>query len=235
MDDFTEGVERMIAGLEKKKRVLSPKERRVVAYHEMGHALVAMSLPNADPVHKISIIPRGVGALGYTIQRPSEDRYVITREELLDKMAVLLGGRASEWVVFHQLSTGAADDLAKVTDIARDMVTRFGMEPSLGPVSYENAPSPFLPGPAGLAGLHERRYSDETARAIGTAVQEIVDGAFERTVGILKAHEATLERGAKLLIERETLDENALKQIREELRMAPSIPRSDATRPSAAQ
>ncbi len=235
MDDFTEGVERMIAGLEKKKRVLSPKERRVVAYHEMGHALVAMSLPNADPVHKISIIPRGVGALGYTIQRPSEDRYVITREELLDKMAVLLGGRAAEWVVFHQLSTGAADDLAKVTDIARDMVTRFGMEPSLGPVSYETAPSPFLPGPAGLAGLHERRYSDETARAIDTAVQEIVDGAFERTVGILKAHEATLERGAKLLIERETLDENALKQIREELRTAPSLPRSDATRPSAAQ
>ena len=128
MDDFTNAVERIVAGLEKKKRVLSPKEREVVAYHEMGHALVAMSLPSADPVHKVSIIPRGVGALGYTIQRPSEDRFVITREELLDRMAVLLGGRAAEWMVFNRLSTGAADDLAKVTDIARDMATRFGME-----------------------------------------------------------------------------------------------------------
>jgi cell division protease FtsH len=235
MNDFTEAVERMIAGLEKKKRVLSPKERRVVAYHEMGHALVAMSLPSADPVHKISIIPRGVGALGYTIQRPSEDRYVITREELLDRVAVLLGGRAAEWVVFQQLSTGAADDLAKVTDIARDMVTRFGMEPTLGPVSYESAPSPFLTGPPAFEDFHQKRYSDETARAIDTAVQEIVDAAFDRTVGILKAHEATLERGAKLLLERETLDENALKQIREELRTAPSAPGADATRPDAAQ
>ncbi len=224
MEDFTEAVERMIAGLEKKKRVLSPKERRVVAYHEMGHALVAMSLPNVDPVHKISIIPRGVGALGYTIQRPTEDRYVITREELLDRMAVLLGGRASEWVVFHQLSTGAADDLAKVTDIARDMVARFGMEPALGPVSYESAPSPFLTGPSAPSDFHQRRYSDETARAIDTAVQDLVDGAFDRTVGILKAHEDTLEHGAKLLLERETLDETALKQLREELQAAPPVP-----------
>ncbi len=224
MDDFTEGVERIVAGLEKKKRVLSPKERQFVAYHEMGHALVAMSLPGVDPVHKISIIPRGVGALGYTIQRPTEDRYVITRAELLDKMAVLLGGRAAEWTVFHHLSTGAADDLAKVTDIARDMATRFGMEQTLGPVSYEDAPSPFLTGPPGLGGLHEKRYSDETARAIDEAVQKIVSDSFERTVGILKEHEKTLERGARLLLERETLDENALQQIREELRAAPSTP-----------
>ena len=223
MDDFTEGVERIVAGLEKKKRVLTPKERRVVAYHEMGHALVAMSLPNADPVHKISIIPRGVGALGYTIQRPTEDRYVISREELLDKIAVLLGGRAAEWTVFHNLSTGAADDLAKVTDIARDMVTRFGMEPTFGPVSYESAPSPFLPAPPGFEGMREKRYSDETARSIDAAVQGIVTVAFNRTVGILNAHEATLERGAKLLLERETLDENALKQMREELLGAPPV------------
>ncbi len=224
MDDFTEGVERIVAGLEKKKRVLNPKERQIVAYHEMGHALVAMSLPGVDPVHKISIIPRGVGALGYTIQRPTEDRYVITREELLDRMAVLLGGRAAEWTVFHHLSTGAADDLAKVTDIARDMATRFGMEQTLGPVSYENAPSRFLTGPPGLEGLHEKRYSDETARAIDQAVQKIVSDSFERTVGILKAHEKTLESGARLLLERETLDENALQQIRVQLRAAPSTP-----------
>ena len=226
MSDFTEAVERIIAGLEKRKRVLTPKERETVAYHEMGHALVAMSLPSADPVHKVSIIPRGVGALGYTIQRPTEDRFVISREELLDKMAVLLGGRAAEWTVFHHLSTGAADDLAKVTDIARDMVTRFGMEPTLGPVSYESAPSPFLTGPPALNGLHEKRYSDETARAIDEAVQSIVTSAFDRTVGILSAHVATLDRGAKLLLERETLDESALAPFRDEMRA--SVPVADA-------
>ena len=220
MEDFTEAVERIVAGLEKKKRVLSPEERRIVATHEMGHALVAMSLPGADAVHKVSIIPRGVGALGYTIQRPTEDRYVITREELIDKMTVLLGGRAAEWTVFHHLSTGAADDLAKVTDIARDMATRFGMEQSLGPVSYESAPSPFLSGPPGME-FQQRRYSDETARAIDEAVQQIVAATFERTVGILKAHEEILERGAKLLLERETLDETALKPFREAMRPQP--------------
>ena len=218
MDDFTEGVERIVAGLEKKKRVLSPHEREVVAYHEMGHALVAMSLPGADAVHKVSIIPRGVGALGYTIQRPTEDRYVMTREELLDKMAVLLGGRAAEWLIFQQLSTGAADDLAKATDIARDMATRFGMVETLGPVSYESAPSPFLAGPPAFENLQGRRYSDETARAIDAAVQTIVAGAFDRTVGILTAHRDTLVRSAKLLLERETLDEAALKPLRDEMR-----------------
>ena len=175
-------------------------------------------------VHKVSIIPRGVGALGYTIQRPTEDRYIISRQELLDRMAVLLGGRAAEWTVFHHLSTGAADDLAKVTDIARDMVARFGMEPTLGPVSYESAPSPFLPGPPGLDAMHEKRYSDETARAIDAAVQAIVTSAFDRTAAILKAHEATLERGAKLLLERETLDENALLPLRDEIRASAHRP-----------
>ncbi len=230
MSDFTEGVERIVAGLEKKKRVLSPKEREIVAYHEMGHALTAMSLPGADAIHKVSIIPRGVGALGYTIQRPAEDRYVITREELLDKMAVLLGGRAAEWTVFRHLSTGAADDLAKVTDIARDMVMRFGMEPTLGPVSYESAPSPFLPGPPGLPGLQERRYSDETAYSIDSAVQAIVTGAFDRTVGILNDHQVTLARAAKLLLEQETLDESALQPLRDELKAASAPPAAPAAK-----
>ena len=130
MSDFTNAFERIVAGLEKKKRVLSPKEREVVAYHEMGHALTAMSLPDVDPVHKVSIIPRGIGALGYTIQRPTEDRFLMTRDELESRMAALLGGRAAEWLVFAHLSTGAADDLTKVTDI--DMVMRFGMEKALG-------------------------------------------------------------------------------------------------------
>jgi cell division protease FtsH len=128
MADFTSAVERIVAGLEKKKRVLNPQERRVVAYHEMGHTLMAMVLPGVDPVHKVSIIPRGIGALGYTIQRPTEDRFIMTREELDSRMAVLLGGRAAEHIVFGHLSTGAADDLAKVTDIARDMELRYGTD-----------------------------------------------------------------------------------------------------------
>ena len=144
LDDFTRAIERIVAGLEKKNRLLNPLERKVVAYHEMGHALVAMSLPGADPVHKISIIPRGIGALGYTIQRPIEDRYLMTRDELENKMAVLLGGRAAEKLVFDHLSTGAADDLAKVTDIARSMVMRYGMEEKLGHVAYEAERPLFL-------------------------------------------------------------------------------------------
>jgi cell division protease FtsH len=131
MEDFNNAIERLIAGLEKRSRLLNVTERRVVAYHEMGHALVAMALPGTDPVHKISIIPRGIGALGYTIQRPTEDRYFMSRQELENKMAVLLGGRAAERLVFKQISTGAADDLDKATDIARSMITRYGMHESL--------------------------------------------------------------------------------------------------------
>jgi len=150
LNDFTMAIERIVAGLEKKNRLLNPNERKVVAYHEMGHALVAMSLPGVDPVHKISIIPRGIGALGYTIQRPTEDRYLMTRDELENKMAVLLGGRAAEKVVFDHLSTGAADDLAKVTDIARSMVMRYGMEEKLGHVAYEADRPAFLGIPDGM-------------------------------------------------------------------------------------
>jgi cell division protease FtsH len=213
MSDFTNAVERMIAGLEKRKRVLSPKERDVVAHHEMGHALTAMALPVGDAVHKVSIIPRGVGALGYTIQRPTEDRFLMTREELEDKMTVLLGGRAAEWIVYKHTSTGAADDLAKVTDIARDMAMRFGMEATLGPVSYERPASPFLGGAPAPEGWSERRYSDETARAIDQAVQRIVETSFKRAVSILEAHRDLLEEGAGLLLKKETLDEPALREL----------------------
>jgi cell division protease FtsH len=223
MNDFTNAVERVVAGLEKKKRVLSPKERQVVAYHEMGHALTAMSLPGVDPVHKVSIIPRGIGALGYTIQRPTEDRFLMTREELENKMAVLLGGRAAEWIVFSHLSTGAADDLTKVTDIARDMVMRFGMEKTLGPVSYESPPSPFLAEVPNLDGLHEKRLSDATTHAIDQAVQQIVEQSFERTVAILKERRELLEQGAKLLLEKETLDEAALQKLRSGLQVGPQL------------
>ena len=147
MDDFTAPFERIVAGPEKKNRLLNPKERRVVAYHELGHALVAPTLPGADPVHKVSIIPRGVGALGYTMQRPTEDRFLMTVEELENKMCVLLGGRAAEQLVFGEISTGAADDLVRVTDIARSMVTRYGMEQTARPGGARDR-ARHLPRPA---------------------------------------------------------------------------------------
>ena len=211
LDDFTRAIERIVAGLEKKNRLLNPKEREVVAYHEMGHALVAMALPGTDPVHKISIIPRGIGALGYTIQRPTEDRYLMTRAELEHKMSVLLGGRAAEHVVFDHLSTGAADDLAKVTDIARSMVMRYGMMEKLGHVSYEGERPTFLGVPQLPAA---RDYSEETAREIDCAVREIVKGAFEKAEGILRSHRAVLEAGARTLLQRETLGEQELAEYR---------------------
>jgi len=212
MDDFTAAIERIVAGLEKRNRLLNPQERKIVAYHEMGHALVALSLPGTDRVHKVSIIPRGIGSLGYTIQRPTEDRYLMTRDELENRMAVLLGGRAAEVVVFGHLSTGASDDLAKVTDIARSMVTRFGMVEKLGQVTFEEAPHNFLGTPAPSYG-QERKYSEETAREIDTAVRDIVREAFDKAMAILRSKRAILERTAQKLLEKETLTEADLKAL----------------------
>lgn len=212
VNDFTVAVERIVAGLEKKNRVLNEHERTVVAHHEMGHALVAMSLPGTDPVHKISIIPRGIGALGYTIQRPTEDRFLMTRAELDDKMAVLLGGRAAEQIIFGKVSTGASDDLQKVTDIARSIVMRFGMHEALGNVVYEEAHRTMLG--QSMAPPSERSYSEETAREIDCAVREIIADAFARTVAILDARRAILEEGASQLLAVETLDEDALTTLR---------------------
>jgi cell division protease FtsH len=211
LKDFTEAVERIIAGLEKKNRVLNATERRVVAHHEMGHALVSMALPGTDPIHKVSIIPRGVGALGYTIQRPTEDRFLMTREELENKMAVLLGGRAAEEVVFAHLSTGAADDLVKVTDIARSMVMRYGMVKALGHMAYEEERSPFL---AGMPAQGPREYSEETAREIDVAVRDIVKAAYDKALGILTREKKLLERWAQKLLEKETLAEAELAELR---------------------
>ncbi|MDH3280404.1 MAG: ATP-dependent zinc metalloprotease FtsH [Gammaproteobacteria bacterium] len=203
MEDFNNALERIVAGLEKKSRLLNERERRVVAYHEMGHALVAMALPGTDTVHKISIIPRGIGALGYTIQRPTEDRYLMTRDELVNKMTVLLGGRAAEILVFNEISTGATDDLDKATDIARNMVTRFGMYEKLGQMTYEEPRQSFL-GDAVL-GSTPRNYSEETAREIDCAVRELTTTARERALAILDANRSQLEQGAALLLEQETL------------------------------
>ncbi len=216
MADFTAGFERLVAGLERRKRVLSPSEHKIVAYHEMGHALLGLALPGVDVVHKVSIIPRGIGALGYTIQRPSEDRFITTREELENRVEVLLGGRAAELLVFGHFSTGAADDLAKATDIVRDMVMRYGMEGKLGPVSYEADRPTFLDTPAAL-NWRQQRYSDETAHAIDEAVQAIMERIFARSVAVLSSQRAVLEHGAALLLEHETLDEAALAVLRTEL------------------
>ena len=216
MIDFTNAIERIIAGLEKKNRLLNPQERKVVAYHEMGHALVALALPGSDPVHKVSIIPRGVGALGYTIQRPTEDRFLMSRLELEHKIAVLLGGRAAEKLVFEEVSTGAADDLAKVTDIARNMVARFGMDEELGYVTYDPDRPNFL---GQLAPPPERRYSEETARIIDAAVRRIIQTVFERTIAILSNNREVLENCASALLHKETLDEEELRTLTRELRM----------------
>jgi cell division protease FtsH len=213
MTDFNNAVERMVAGLEKRNRLLNPKEREIVAFHEMGHALIALSLPGVDPVHKVSIIPRGVGALGYTIQRPIEDRFLMTKEELENKMAVLLGGRAAELIVFNHLSTGAADDLRRVTDIARSMVTRYGMSEKLGSVAYERDPGNFLAGADRPYPTRERDYADETAAAVDEEVRSIVDRVFERAQGILKARRAILDRAAKKLLEKETLEQSDLEAL----------------------
>ncbi|RAI57889.1 ATP-dependent zinc metalloprotease FtsH [Roseicella frigidaeris] len=214
MADFGNAVERIVAGLEKRNRLLNAHERDIVAHHEIGHALVAMSLPGTDPVHKVSIIPRGIGALGYTIQRPTEDRFLMTREELERKMMVLLGGRAAELVVYGHLSTGAADDLQRVTDIARGMVTRYGMSESLGSVTYERDPRSMLAGPGAMpGGPRDHDYGEAAGNAIDAEVRRIVDGALERTVTLVKERREALERTAQRLLEKETLEEAELVQL----------------------
>jgi cell division protease FtsH len=213
MADLTAAIERIVAGLEKKNRVLNPRERETVAYHEMGHALVAMALPGTDPVHKISIIPRGISGLGYTIQRPTEDRFLMARDEMENKMAVLLGGRAAEMLIFGKPSTGAADDLAKATDIARAMIVRYGMHEKLGLMAYEDERRVFLPGAPPLSA--ERRYSEDTAREIDCAVREALQRAFDTAAGVLASARDILERGAGLLLEKETLGEAELGKLRE--------------------
>ena len=217
LPDFTAAVERIVAGLEHRNRVLNPKERQAVAYHEIGHALVALAQRGADPVHKVSIIPRGIGALGYTIQRPSEDRYLMTRPELEQKMAVLLAGRAAEKLVSGMLSTGAADDLAKATDMARDMVTRYGMDEALGYVSFEPLHPTMLDLPAGLV-PPQSRASPDTLTRIDAAIRAIVMAGFDRATAILTDNREVLERGARALLEKETLDEAAILALATELR-----------------
>lgn len=221
--DFTLAMERIVAGLEKRNRVLNPQERRTIATHEMGHALLALSLPGMDTVHKVSIIPRGIGALGYTIQRPTEDRYLMTQQELEHKMTVLLGGRAAEMLLLGHASTGAADDLARATDIARSMVVRFGMDATLGLVALESqAPAALTPSPLGVSlGGTPAQYSPQTAREIDCAVRRQVEAAFARASDLLRIRQSVLEEGSRLLLERETLAESDIRGLMHLPRTAP--------------
>jgi cell division protease FtsH len=217
--DFTAAIERIVAGQEKKSRILSQEERRRVAYHEMGHALVAASLPGVDPVHKVSIIPRGVGALGYTMQRPTEDRFLLARHDLDNRIAVLTGGRAAEALVFDgEISTGAADDLQRATEIALEMVTRFGMDQTVGPRTYAAAAQPFLGTPA-----RHVEASETTEREIDLAVRNIVMKAFERATAILRDRRADLEDGTRLLLERETLTADQFPAIQQKAKQPEQV------------
>jgi cell division protease FtsH len=208
--DFEEAIDRIQLGLEKKGRVLSEDEKRRVAYHESGHALVALSVDHANPVHRVTIIPRSIGALGVTLQLPTQDRYLVTREELLDRICVLFGGRVAEELVCGDVSTGAHDDLTRATETARQMVTRLGMSEKLGPQTFGRAEqSRFLPG----VGIEERNYSEQTAEAIDAEVAAILDGQHARSRQILESRKDALERMATRLIEVETLDRAAIDEL----------------------
>jgi membrane protease FtsH catalytic subunit (EC 3.4.24.-) len=210
MQEFQEAVERIMAGLEKKNRLINPKEREIVAYHETGHALVALALPETDPVKKISIVPRGVAALGYTLQVPTEDRFLMTKTELLHKIAVLLGGTAAEEIHFEDISTGAHNDLAKATDIARSMVKEYGMSKELGQVYFnrEHQPKYLDVGlPTG------KDYSEQTAKTIDEEVKKIIDAQFEVAKEILTKHKKIMEQGATLLLKEENIEGARLKEM----------------------
>jgi cell division protease FtsH len=209
MSDLEEAIDRVVAGLEKKSRVMSKKEKEITAYHEAGHALIASQLPNATPVHKVSIIPRGL-ALGITMFLPPEDRYLMTKAELLDQIGTALGGRVAEELIFNEMSSGARDDLQRATDIARMMVTEFGMSAKIGLVTFEGRHrSPFLPG----QGYFEEGYSDETAYQIDVEVKNILDDTYIKVRTILEKHIETLKELAELLLEKEVIESEEFERI----------------------
>ncbi|HEV2970084.1 MAG TPA: ATP-dependent zinc metalloprotease FtsH [Pirellulales bacterium] len=222
MAEFNEGIERVMAGLEKRKRVIHIEEKQRVAYHESGHALVAYSLPNTDPVHKVSIIPRGLAALGYTMQRPDDDRYLMTQSELESRIQVLLAGTITEEIIFNDVSTGAQNDLERASEIARSMVMDYGMS-RLGRVSYrESNRSPFLTG-AGAEMARGSMHSEQTAREIDEEVRRIVDDAIEQVRRLLESRRPALEALTKRLMEQEVIDGQEMRQIIEETSPGPWI------------
>jgi len=211
MAEFEEAIDRIIAGLEKRSRVINPKEKKIVAYHESGHAIAAASLPGTDKVHRVSIIPRGVSALGYTLQLPTEDRYLMTYSELMSKLAVLLGGRAAEYLVFKELSTGAANDLERATDIAEKIVKEYGMSEKLGPLVFDvTSRQQFL---AGLYQPSFRKYSERTAQIIDEEIQKLIKDTYERVYRLLEEKRDMLERLAKTLSDKEVIEGEELESI----------------------
>ncbi|MHB0984261.1 MAG: ATP-dependent zinc metalloprotease FtsH [Sulfuricella sp.] len=218
MEDFEEAINRLIAGLEKKRRVMSQQEQEVIAYHESGHALVAESLPHTDRVHRISIIPRGIAALGYTLQLPTQDRYLITRSELLERLTVLLAGRTAEELVFREISTGAQDDLERATSMARSMVSAYGMSEKLGPMTYGPGKRPqFLEE---VMPLYGREISEETAREIDQEVRTLMTEAHQRAHTILETQRDILDTLAHKLLEKETIEGDELREIISTMRQA---------------
>jgi cell division protease FtsH len=214
MEDFEEAIDRVVAGLEKRNRMMNPREKKIVAYHETGHAIVAEVLGTTDPVHRVSIIPRGIGSLGYTMQLPTEDRYLMTKSELEDRMAVLMGGRVAEDLVFQEISTGAQNDLFRATDIARSMVREYGMSERLGPITFERERRPlFLEGVMPPA---TKDYSEATAQEIDQEVSALLETAHRRAKEVLDSRRLTLEKVAQVLLEKEVLEGNELREMLKE-------------------
>jgi cell division protease FtsH len=211
LPELQEAVERVIAGLEKKNRVLNKEEKERVAHHEIGHALVSLSLPGNDQVQKISIIPRGIAALGYTLQLPTEDRFVITKSELENKIAVYLGGRVAEELIYNEISTGARDDLLKATDIAKNMIKAYGMSEKLGQISFDQDHQPLFLQNGQSAGPGD--YSEETAREIDSEIRKIIDTQYARTTQLLRSKTQVLKKAAQALLEKETLSGEELRAI----------------------
>ena len=210
MAEFEEAIERVVAGLEKKNRLINPKEKKIVAYHELGHAVVALTLPETDPVQKISIIPRGIAALGYTMQVPTEDRFLMRRTELLNRIATLLGGRAAEEIFFDDISTGAHNDLSRATDIARSMVKEYGMSRELGQVyfAHDNQNQFMVPPPNGGGD-----YSETTANLIDKEIRRIIDEQYDKVLEILKSKRKIIDQAAEKLLENEIIEGQELKTL----------------------
>jgi cell division protease FtsH len=211
MAEFQEAIERIVAGLEKKNRLINEKERKIVAYHEIGHAMVALVLPETESVEKISIIPRGISALGYTLQMPTEDRYLMSKAELLNRIAVLLGGRASEEITFGDITTGASNDIGRATDIARHMVTQYGMNTNLGQIAYEKQVQSFL---MPMQSMSEKDYSEQTAREIDCEIRKIIDQQYGRAKFILNHYNEAVTKAAEVLLVKETIHGSDLEEIR---------------------
>ena len=222
LDDFVAAIERIVAGLEKRSRLINAAEKNIVAHHEMGHALVGMLLQPDQAVQKVSVIPRGIGALGYTIQRPSDDRYLMSRKELCHRIAVLLAGRAAEKLVFNEITTGAADDLVKATDIATAMVTRYGMSEEIGMLTLETQSARFLDQ---KERVDAASFGPAMAERVSAAVSGLLDEAFDLATAILETNRPLLEEAARQLLAEETLSEERLRQVRARLKM-PALPSS---------